>query len=110
MRRSKRNPGSYDRKVKIQQIVSSGNSLGAGGSEVYSDYKDVWCQVTPMTGSERWDSDGRHNIKTAIFRTYYDDGISETMRLVYEEQNWNIKGISELGYKQETKITAEVIL
>lgn len=103
------NPGHFDRKITIRQRVSAGNAYGAGGSEVFGDFKQAWAKYRPMSASERWASDGNHTVKTAKFTTYFDPTIQETMRLLFDGLEWNITGIAEIGYRHLLEITAEVI-
>lgn len=105
----KMNPGHFDRKVIIRNRVSSGNSFGAGGSEVFADFKTIWAKYQPMTGSERWASEGSHNIKSAKFTTYFDSSITETMMVRFDGLDWNILGLAEVGYRHLLEITAEVV-
>lgn len=96
-----------DRKITIKEVTETRSSVG-GRSETLTPYATAWAELKPMSSRERFQAAGEHAVKAIVFRTRFIYGLKETMQIEYEGENYEIKGIAEIGRQEGHEITAEV--
>lgn len=103
------NPGDFNRSIVIEQKVSAGNVLGAGGQPQYQERIKVWANVKGNTKKDKFIGDAGIRAKvSAVFLVPYLEDVVSTDRIVYQNKNWRITGLAEVGYRELLEITAEV--
>lgn len=100
--------GRLDREITIQQATETNDSYGSV-QVVWSTYASPWAQVIAVRAEERVVSGRILATKVNRFRIRYDSGITEKMRIVYESENYNIRGISEIGRQEGMELLGELI-
>lgn len=100
--------GRLDRRITIQQATLANDSFGQP-IETWTDYQTCWAKVDYPSASERFLSSALHSTRSAIFTIRKVDGLSETMRISYQDLYWKITGIRELGRNQGFEISGEVV-
>jgi SPP1 family predicted phage head-tail adaptor len=91
--------GRLDRRVRIEQRAVT---RGADGSEViaWSLLAEVWAQVLPLRGQERYGAGAEQPERDARIRIRWISGISAGMRVQYEGRVWDIQAVLEIGRRE----------
>lgn len=100
--------GQYDRQITIRTPSNTRNTIGEV-RQTWTDLRTVWAQVIPLVSRDRFVSSGEHSVKAATFRIRWMAGLSSTMRIGYEGDNYEIKGIAEIGRREALEIAAEAV-
>ena len=91
-----------DRIVELQERRVTRDNFG---SEVvsWSEIEKVWANVKQTGTSEDFENDANRAValRNATFRIRWRQDVEETYRVVYDGFPWDIKGIAELGRRQE---------
>jgi len=81
--------GSLNKKAVIQSIGSTVNDYGEIEEGQFTDFKTVWCSINPISGKEQFLSNTDFSKVTHKIKIRYTDGISASMRLVYDSRVFN---------------------
>lgn len=100
--------GKLDRQVTILKPTKVRTDFGEE-DEVYTTLAVVWAQVRPLSSTERYTAFADHSARSNYFRIRYRNDVTPTMRIKYENLEWEIKGITEIGRQDALDIFAEVI-
>jgi SPP1 family predicted phage head-tail adaptor len=95
------------RKVQVYRYAEAKDAYGEA-VKTWALLFSTWAEVLPQTGTEVFRADKDVGVKSARFRLYYTDKIQLTDRLVFDGENYDIKYIREIGFKEDTEILAEV--
>lgn len=98
--------GRLDRRIVIEEATQTRDELGAI-IETWATWRTIWAQVTPMTANDRFLSDALRPARTNKFRIRYLAGISEQMRITFEDRTYKITGIAEIGRREGYELTGE---
>lgn len=100
--------GRLDRIIEIQRRVVTRDSFG-GEVETWEEVDTVWARVNQTGIDERFENEANRERATrdARMTILFRDGIDETMRVIYDEQAWDIRGIAELGFKNKLELTVQ---
>ena len=96
-----------DRRITIQQPVVSKDGYGEPIITNWTPVATVWAQVIPVSGREYFDAAAARAEKLTRFRIWWRSGITETMRVVYDDRNYDIRSVVELGRREGLEIAAE---
>ena len=88
--------GDMDRRITIQ--VYSYETDGIGGIiESWTDFAEVWAQVTQQSGREFFGAGAIQSERKVVFRLRWLDGITVLHRVVFGGREYNIHEVRELG-------------
>lgn len=87
--------GLADQRVTFQRYAETSDGIG-GTTQAWADFATtptVWAKVTPRIGSEKLE-EGRVNASgMATFTVRYRSDVTETDRLIWRGEAWNIRRI-----------------
>jgi SPP1 family predicted phage head-tail adaptor len=91
--------GRLDRRVRLEQKTAT---RAADGSEIpaWSLVAEVWAQVLPLRGQERYGAGAEQAERDARIRIRWRPGVSAGMRVVYEARSWDVQAILEIGRRE----------
>lgn len=78
-------------------------------SVVWSNKLQLRANRKFISGDRTLDNKEVFNSKRVIFTTHYRDVISEDDRIIFRDEKYLIKSISEIGFKEGLQIDAELI-
>lgn len=91
--------GSLDRKIVIQRAVKT--KLPSGHEkEDWETLHEVWAQVLPIRGEERHVAMQTTAAAETKFKIRYREGITPLDRLLYEDKQYDITAVIELGRRE----------
>jgi head-tail adaptor len=98
--------GNLDRLIEIQRRTTT---IGLGGTvgQTWTTFATMRAQLLKNATDDREDARGRTTDAVLTFRMYYFASLSLNDRLLYEGQQFEIKGISEIGRRVGMDVTCE---
>lgn len=104
-----RDAGRYDREIVIEFLTTTQSSIGEP-VETWTTFAPVWAQVLTKGGQEFFKSDQVAAEADKFFRIRYLPGLKRKMRILYEDEYYDIYDLAE-GYerKKDHIIAAKVI-
>jgi SPP1 family predicted phage head-tail adaptor len=102
------NIGEMNKRIAWKMPVKNRNETG----EQYYEWvtsNEVWAEVdSQMSGSDEKEQQGRDtDITTVIFRTYYNQAVHNTWRIVYGSDEYEIINFTTEGNKMFMEIEAK---
>ena len=88
---------SLNKRITIQELKLSINENGFEIEELI-DYKRVWAGVSNLHGREYFDAAAIQMENTVKFTIRYLPGIDISMRIVFQDKNYNITSIDNIKY------------
>lgn len=88
---------SLNKRITIQELKLSINENGFEIEE-WIDYKRVWAGVSNLHGREYFDAAAIQMENTVKFTIRYLPGIDTSMRIVFQDKNYNITSIDNIKY------------
>lgn len=88
--------GKLDRRVTLQTLTVTRDSYGAA-IESWTDLDTVWAEVIPLKGREYFTAAQIVAEKMLKFRIRYRTDLTETMRIVYAGQTYDVQYMAEIG-------------
>ena len=97
--------GRLDRIIEVQRKVVTRDSFG-GQIETWASLDTVWAHVNQTGADEKFANESNRNLATrdARMTILYRDDLDETMRVIYAERAWDIRGIAEIGFKRQLEL------
>ena len=97
-----------DRIIEIQRRVVTRDSFG-GEVETWAELETVWANVNQTGADEAFRNEANREVATrdARMTIHYRDDIDETMRVIYDERAWDIRGIAEIGFKNKLELLVQ---
>lgn len=89
-------PGELDQVVTFKQEVLADDGLG-GSTVALSDFLTCRAHVRPRGGSERDFADRLNAEATYLVVIRYHEGLTESMRLVWNDVQYNIRFLPRTG-------------
>lgn len=86
--------GNFDRQITILQKVVSINEFN-GESEVWEILKTKWSKEVSKTGYEGVEADKITALRNTTFVVRYDDSIDVEMRVLWDDQVYNIVSVKQ---------------
>ena len=103
--------GKLNKRINIQEYNTIENGMGDSVSN-WVDFTTVWANVTNLSGREYFSAMQVRAENTVKFTIRYNKNINETMRIIFEGNNYNINFIDNIKYGNkfiEIKALAVVI-
>ena len=103
--------GDFRHRIVIQNLVALVNENGFEIEE-WQNYKVVWASVSNLSGREYYQAAAIKAEKTIKFLIRYIEGIETSMRILFDNKQYNIVFIDNLKYKNqyiELKVLEEVV-
>jgi SPP1 family predicted phage head-tail adaptor len=83
-------------RAKLQQYVGSPDGQG-GTTATWSNERDLWCQIRPMSATKRLEGAHRQSDETHDIYTRWAADINVKKRVVYDGQVYRIKSLWSPG-------------
>lgn len=102
---AKNNPGTFRERVTLQRYNGQNNS--AGGSTVrWADVDDFWAEVTPLSGTERFEGDQvqaalQYIVKVRYIPALDVPNVAAAYRLLWRNRPLNIRSAPNPDGKRE---------
>ncbi|AKA72341.1 phage head closure protein [Clostridium scatologenes] len=87
-------------KITFQKLTTTTNENGFE-VEVWEDYSTVWAVVSNLIGREYFAAAAVQAEKTVKFTIRYLQGITDDMRILFEDKQYNITFIDNIKYKNK---------
>lgn len=84
--------------LQQKQTVSDG---GGGETVTWAKQKDIWCEIRPVSGSQRMESMRRNSTISHEILAWYDADITTEKRIVFEGKAFNIDAVYSPDEKHE---------
>ncbi len=110
MTRSNTNLASrLNHRVSIEQVVLTADSAG-GYTQSWNEFAEVWADIMPKRVNENLIGEKIDPSRKIVFVTRFLDGVTESMRINYEDRIFHIVGILN-PYEENVllEITAEEV-
>lgn len=98
--------GKLDRRITFQQSTQ-GQGLHGEPTEIWSDFATVWANAYSGSGREFTEARQVNAEISMQFQIRYIDGLSATMRILYNGAYYDIDRISEVGRHDRIDIFAK---
>ena len=100
--------GRLDRIIEIQRRAVTRDSFG-GEIVTWAEVDTVWAHVNQTGADEAFENEANRERATrdARMTIHYRDDIDETMRVIYDERTWDIRGIAEIGFKDKLELLTQ---
>jgi SPP1 family predicted phage head-tail adaptor len=102
-------PGLYDRLITIQENTQTTSSTTGAKVNSWSTFRTIPTRRIINSGTETVLGDRRENDFSITFEVPYYPGINPKMRVLYEEQVYNINAVVEIGRKEKLRILTELV-
>lgn len=97
-----------DRRIVIQNFTTSKNDFGEDVKTWNITLATVWAKIeNKLIGAEVEESREVVAINVKFFWIRYLSTVTETMRIVWDNENYYIESIAEMGRRKWMKIKAE---
>ena len=105
MRQSSLMTSRLDRIVELQARRVTRDSFGSE-IEGWSEIDKVWANVNQTGVSENFENESNRAValRNSTIRILWRSDVQETSRVVYDDLAWDIKGISEIGFRRELEL------
>ena len=100
--------GRLDRIIEIQRRTVTRDSFG-GEIETWVKLDTVWAHVNQTGADEafRNESNREQATRDARMTIHWRDDLDETMRVIYDERAWDIRGIAEIGFRRKLELLTQ---
>lgn len=98
--------GKLRHKGIIESLVKTADAAG-GPLESWTKFSDVWCDIKPLNGKEKYVSSEKHATATHQVIMRYKSGIKPEMRLVSRGRIFEIK--ASLNVNEEDYMTQLIV-
>lgn len=98
--------GYLNRLITFERKATTVNATG-NEEENYETLFQAWASVQPMRGRESTQANEVVASNFFIFKCRYDSRPKPKDRILYDSNYYDIKTVSELGYKEGLEILAE---
>jgi len=98
--------GPMDRRITIQQNTGQIDDYGQEIPQ-WSDLDEIWSQVVPLRGNERYAAQQPGALSAMKFAIRYRSDVTEQMRILYDGRYYDITYIEELGRQDGLMLHAE---
>lgn len=92
--------GELKHRVAFEKLVTAVNENGFEIEE-WKEYKVVWAKVSNLSGREYFQAATINKEKTVKFLVRFIDGISEDMRIRFNEKQYDIVAIDNIKYENK---------
>tara|TARA_Y100000310_G_C20701393_1_gene830268 strand:- start:2550 stop:2879 length:330 start_codon:yes stop_codon:yes gene_type:complete len=92
-------PGEMDQRITFRTDTKASDGMG-GNTLTPVDVVTVWAKAISKSGKEQTDYDRVNALGNYDFITHYRSDISESMRIFWNGQEYNIRFIEKLGSRK----------
>ncbi|SIS88600.1 phage head completion protein [Belliella pelovolcani] len=92
--------------ITLYQPIEEKNSVGQL-KETFVKYSDFFASKYQWQNREQYEGKQLIDSDIVIFKIYFDENINTNYIIDFEDKNYRIKGIKEIGYKEGLEITAQ---
>ena len=96
--------GDMDQEVVIESKSEARDAEG-GVTESWATFATVWAKVIGTGGKEFFAAAAVNAEHTATFKIRYQTGILQTMRIVWDGRDYDIRAIKYIGRNEAIEIT-----
>jgi SPP1 family predicted phage head-tail adaptor len=97
--------GKLDRRITIQYALLAVNSIGEH-IKTWTTLTQAWASIEYSDSKETFDAAQIVAPNEVVFKLRYFSDINETMRIIYNQKQYDIKHIAEIGRRNGLKIIA----
>lgn len=90
--------GLLDKRIVIQSQTQTQDTYGAA-VVTWATFKTVWADVIEAKNDEKFIASQKMDSVDYKMRIRYVSGVTTSMRVVFNSENYDIKGVQELGRK-----------
>ena len=90
----------FNKRIAIRKFTTTLNENGFEIQE-WSDYSTVWASVSNLNGREYFAAQAVQAEKTVKFTIRFNKNINESMRIIFEGNNYDISSIDNIKYSNE---------
>lgn len=94
--------------IRIEKLTSTKDEYGAE-KNTWGEYLTCKAEKIKTTGRKSVDNDEIFNTYTKVFNIWYRKGISEDMRVIYNDDKYKIESIDEDKFNNVTQLTISLI-
>lgn len=87
-------------KIMFQKLTTTTNENGFE-VEVWEDYSTVWASISNLMGREYFAAAAVQAEKTVKFTIRYLHGITDDMRILFKDKQYNITFIDNIKYRNK---------
>ncbi|MHC6181073.1 phage head closure protein [Clostridium sp. JNZ X4-2] len=87
-------------KIIFQKLTATTNENGFE-VEIWEDYSTVWASISNLMGREYFEAAAVQAEKTVKFTIRYLHGITDDMRILFEDKQYNITFIDNIKYRNK---------
>lgn len=98
--------GKLDRVIQIEQYQSGGVDEYGTPIEGWLPLATMRAQLLQSSTEEFFAKSGEGATSTIVFRTRYLAGVTNTCRIIFEEREFDIEEVKELGRQQGLELRA----
>ena len=99
--------GKLDRRLEILVREEVRDPLSGESREAWPTLAEVWAEVVPGLGAERYGEQQRVATNATRFRIRFRDDVTPLNRLRYRGREYDIHGVQEIGRREGLEILAE---
>lgn len=99
--------GSLNRKIIIQTSFYTSKQDSGERNEQWTTYATVYASIGESSGGEALETNQVAATNNTTFTIRYKAGIKTKMRIQYNDELYNIKGIEEIGRRRYLIIKTE---
>jgi len=88
-----------NRRIRIEQATTEANEFGEP-IKTWGVLDHVWAEVKPLTATERFQAQQVNRQVDIKVRVRYRTDITEQMRLLLDDERYDIQGITEIGLRE----------
>ena len=92
--------GKLNKRITFQSFTTITNDYGFEIQE-WADYTTVWASANNLNGREYFAAQAVQAEKTVKFTIRYNKNINESMRIIFEGNNYDISSIDNIKYGNE---------
>ncbi|MDU9005745.1 phage head closure protein [Sedimentitalea todarodis] len=100
--------GKMRRVIQVQRVASEVNDAGTP-QEVWTDHLRLRAELVERTASEFINAQGAGDKALTVFRIRYVENVTNSDRVVFGGQTFNIKEISEIDHMRSLELRCEKI-
>lgn len=99
--------GKLDRRVIIQRFTLIQGKFN--DTQVWSDHLTLWASKSHMTEDEIFASNQTIAKRALVFEIRFHKDVTETDRLLFDGETYNIVGVSEIGRAEGLRLKCELL-
>jgi|SRR5699024_877433 len=107
------NPSKYNRRVSVQELISTRNPDGSWSDE-WQEKQKIWAKKEDKGGDEYFVAKASNAVRTVIWTIRFNADLYKTgegKRLLYDGESYDIKNVADKkGFRRELEIVSEAVV